>query len=141
MGRPLGKTLLNSGSCIIETCSKEAVRRGYCHAHYSRWRRHGDPLVTKRAVSTIGVTPEYKDRWVEEYKLDKGCADCGYKGHPVALQFDHRPGTVKIRDIKSGQHLGWAALMVEIEKCDVVCANCHAIRTFERQRSLTVEGR
>jgi len=33
---------------------------------------------------------------------------------------------------QSGQQLGWVALLEEIEKCDVVCANCHRIRTVER---------
>jgi hypothetical protein len=97
-------------------------------------------MLLGRAISTPGITTEYKDRWIEEYKLSKGCADCGYRGHPVALEFDHRPDTVKIRDIKSGQHFGWVALQAEIEKCDVVCANCHAIRTFER-KLLDMEGR
>ena len=126
---------VNGGPCLVVDCLKVGVRRGYCRAHYSRWRRHGDPLVLGRAVSTPGVTPAFKNQWVNEYKLSKGCADCGYKGHPAALDFDHLPGTTKVRDIKRGTQLGWQALMDEIAKCEVVCANCHRIRTFDRRHA------
>jgi hypothetical protein len=30
---------------------------------------------------------------------------------------------------------GFDALVAEIEKCDLVCANCHRIRTFTRQQN------
>lgn len=37
------------GTCSI--CGKAGrLQRGWCWAHYSRWRRHGDPLVTSRIV-------------------------------------------------------------------------------------------
>jgi hypothetical protein len=80
------------------------------------------------------MSPEAKKSWVIAYKLTQGCADCGFRSHHAALDFDHRPGTDKVRDIKSGQQLGWKALQDEIAKCDVVCANCHRIRTYLRAR-------
>jgi hypothetical protein len=63
--------------------------------------------------------------------MDHGCADCGYRENAVALQFDHVRGQ-KTFDIAHAVGVGWARIMAEIEKCDVVCANCHAIRTYER---------
>jgi hypothetical protein len=120
-------------TCAVEDCDKDRIRREFCHAHYSRWRRHGDPLVQKRATSVEGMTPAFKKAWVIEYKMSRGCADCGYREHPAALDFDHRPGTVKVRDIKSGHQLGWDALLAEVAKCDVVCANCHRVRTWTRR--------
>lgn len=62
--------------------------------------------------------------------------DCGYVKDERALGFDHLPGTIKVRDIKSGQQLGWEALLEEIAKCEVVCANCHIIRTSERWKEV-----
>lgn len=81
---------------------------------------------------TKGATAQVKADYVRQYKLDKGCVDCGYKAHHSALDFDHKPGTVKVRDIKRGQQFGWLELLDEIAKCDVVCANCHRIRTYNR---------
>ena len=65
-------------------------------------------------------------------KMAVGCADCGYKEHPVALDFDHRPGTEKLFTVAEGCRKPWAVVEAEIAKCDVVCANCHRIRTWTR---------
>ena len=34
-----------SYKCLVQTCTKQSCRRGWCNAHYRRWRRHGDPLA------------------------------------------------------------------------------------------------
>jgi hypothetical protein len=35
--------------CIIEGCEKRAIGRGWCAAHYQRWRKNGDPLTVKQS--------------------------------------------------------------------------------------------
>jgi hypothetical protein len=73
-------------------------------------------------------------RYLTALKLERGCADCGYDAHPAALHFDHLPGTVKRAEV--GRLRGWTTwrrLLEEIAKCEVVCANCHAIRTASRR--------
>jgi len=66
-------------------------------------------------------------------KLGRGCADCGYRTAATALEFDHLPGTAKVREVS---HLygncAWTAVAAEIAKCEVVCANCHKIRSDKR---------
>jgi len=75
------------------------------------------------------------------------CVDCG-RQYPIhVMQLDHRPGTHKrfhVSDPLWGKpspgldaaaaELGSvvAAMRAEIDKCDLVCANCHAERTFRR---------
>ena len=120
--------------CSVVGCSNERVRLQFCSRHYKLNYRNGSPLIQKRATSTPGKGAAERRAYVVAYKLEKGCADCGYREHHAALSFDHLPGTVKVRDIKSGQQLGWKALLDEIAKCEVVCANCHRIRTYERVR-------
>lgn len=120
-------------ACSVEGCVKERQVTGLCRMHYSRKHRHGDVHHLGRASSEPGGAKE-KKAFVDAYKIEHGCIDCGYNAHPAALDFDHLPGTVKVRDIKSGQQLGWAALRAEIAKCEVVCANCHRIRTVTRAR-------
>lgn len=35
-------------TCKIDGCDKRARGRGWCAAHYWRWRKHGDPRITKQ---------------------------------------------------------------------------------------------
>lgn len=66
-----------------------------------------------------------------EIKSSNGCADCG-EDNPIVLDFDHLHD--KKYNISRMVHEGfsWKAIQKEIDKCDVVCANCHRIRTYER---------
>lgn len=134
-GKPKGVGMCNR-PCEVEGCGSMARNREMCSKHYHRWYRHGDPLMQKRATSTPGMSATARKAWADQYKLEHGCADCGYNQHPAALDFDHRPGTIKVRDIKSGKQFGWQALQDEVAKCDVVCANCHRVRTVERRREV-----
>lgn len=69
-------------------------------------------------------------------KLESGCVDCGYRGHPTALQFDHVRGE-KIAVVSSFNNL--KAALAEAEKCEVRCANCHSIRTWKWKQELRKE--
>ena len=69
-----------------------------------------------------------------EYKMAKGCADCGFNDNPFALHFDHLPGHVKISNLSRMLSNGSRSkILREIAKCEVVCANCHAVRTYARR--------
>lgn len=57
--------------------------------------------------------------------------DCGYNAHHSALQFDHVRGK-KSRNVCDARSIKQA--IIEIAKCEVVCANCHAVRTFIRRK-------
>ena len=74
-----------------------------------------------------------KWRLAQIHKLAQGCADCGYNINAYALQFDHINGDKKknVSDLIRSDY-GWATILQEMNKCEVVCANCHAIRTKAR---------
>lgn len=69
---------------------------------------------------------------IDAIKLERGCADCGYREHAVALDFDHRPGELKLASVAHMKQGSWERISREIAKCDVVCANCHRVRTLTR---------
>jgi hypothetical protein len=71
---------------------------------------------------------KYRDL-IDTIKLKKGCIDCGYNSHPEALEFDHRNPSLKTLNISSCYSRKLSIVMDEIEKCDVRCANCHAVKT------------
>lgn len=64
-------------------------------------------------------------------KLERGCARCGYNEHPAALDFNHLDPTEKAFRISSDV-TSLEKTLLEIEKCEVLCANCHRIHTYEQ---------
>jgi hypothetical protein len=60
------------------------------------------------------------------------CKDCCVKYHFSAMEFDHVRGD-KLFDISKHKHYGKDKVLAEIAKCDLVCANCHRIRTHLRR--------
>ena len=56
-------------TCSVEDCEKRHVARGWCGAHYRRWRKHGDPL----AGGTCYATPEEAFLARTEPLLWSGC--------------------------------------------------------------------
>ena len=69
-------------------------------------------------------------RWLNMYKVRKGCSLCGYNANPAALQFDHLDPSLKVQDVSNMITLKLKRLMDEVRKCRVLCANCHMIHTF-----------
>ena len=69
-----------------------------------------------------------------EYLKDKACVDCN-EDNPMVLDFDHLPKYEKSFSIGraiTGSTRSWKSIYLEIEKCEIVCANCHRIRTSTR---------
>lgn len=68
-------------------------------------------------------------RYVHELLADSPCVDCGER-EISTLQFDHVRGT-KTRSVSLmvSSAAAISTLQAEIDKCDVVCGNCHRIRT------------
>ena len=73
--------------------------------------------------------------WNRELKSRTPCADCGGRFHPDAMTWDHLPGHEKLSDISTliRRRFRRKVILDEIEKCELVCANCHAVRTYERR--------
>lgn len=75
-----------------------------------------------------------KSQWIASIKLAAGCVDCGFKTHPHALQFDHLPQHEKKFAIGPAvASRSKESVLAEIAKCEVRCANCHAVKTALRR--------
>jgi len=71
-------------------------------------------------------------QWLYEYKKHLKCSKCGYNSHGAALEF-HHPNNDK--DTHIGQMIcnvtSQEKILKEIEKCEVLCSNCHQILHWE----------
>jgi hypothetical protein len=61
------------------------------------------------------------------------CEDCGKTFPPECMQFDHVRGD-KLFEIGRSVCIALHRVLTEVKKCDLVCANCHAIRTKKRRQ-------
>ncbi len=59
-----------------------------------------------------------------EYK-GKKCGICGYSKCIAALEFHHLDPSQKEFQIGAGNTMSWSRLEAELDKCTLLCANCH----------------
>lgn len=90
------------------------------------YTRREDRLAAQRRANKRHR--DKKRQRLNEVKLARGCARCGYSEHPAALQFHHRDEKFRTVARMAGQR--WELIEEEIAKCDVLCANCHAIHHY-----------
>jgi len=70
-----------------------------------------------------------------ELKDGVPCADCGGVYPVFVMHWDHLPGFEKKGDVSAmvGSRTR-VAILEEIAKCELVCANCHVLRTIDPAR-------
>lgn len=111
----------------------KSCRKEYDRAYHARTRELR--IRQKRAWKDQRVA------WAWSLKSERPCADCRGVFHPAAMHWDHRPGTQKVGEIsRMVTRASLEDTLAEIEKCDLVCANCHAVRTYERRRDVAQPG-
>ena len=105
-------------------------RSEYGKQHYAKNRQR---YIDQAKVINDKLRLE-RTRYLIDYFRTNPCIDCG-EPDPVVLEFDH------LRDKSFAVSYGlttqrWQTVLDEIEKCEVVCANCHRRRTARRRGSL-----
>lgn len=104
----------------------------------ANWKRWYD---NNKKVHIARVRRNEKDRkrrmkeWFDAYKASLKCEACGF-AHPAALDFHHKTGPKEF-SIGLRSHSGWSIDRVkkEIEKCVVLCANCHRIHHWNERKN------
>ncbi len=74
--------------------------------------------------------------WLNKYKKAKGCEWCGYNQHAEALHFDHVDQSEKHREVSAMYGMKLKTIFLEIRKCRVMCANCHAHHSKNQQNGV-----
>lgn len=107
-------------------------------AYHKEW--YAETIEQRREYRRKSYDPEkardkyMRRRAVIDEAKDKPCMDCGVKYPSYVMQFDHRdPATKSFGIGPRGTGRSVEALLAEIAKCDVVCANCHAERTHQQR--------
>jgi len=93
------------------------------------WRPYCSKCYRERYMAANKKKETERRAAVNKIK-DVPCADCGGKFPPCAMDFDHRDKSTKSFNVAQRIRGSVDTLMIEVAKCDIVCANCHRIRTF-----------
>ena len=107
---------------------KEATRRYY--------ESHNNEYLARNRLKKAAIRD-----WIIEQK-DRPCMDCGHTYPHYVMDFDHREDEEKLYEpTRLYVMQSWKKAREEVEKCDVVCANCHRERTFKRTNQEVREAR
>lgn len=85
--------------------SRTRTRCNSCNTKVRRFRNK------KRAIELLGGK----------------CVRCGYSGHQAALEFHHLDPSIKSFTIGMVANKAWKSIVDEIQKCELLCSNCHRI--------------
>ena len=106
-----------------------------CTLCQKAWYKEYYRTSTKEKSRLRGNNEEHRDflRSTIRKLKDFPCVDCGVRYPYYVMDWDHI-GTDKLFNISKavGAGITLARLLEEISKCELVCANCHRVRTHER---------
>lgn len=112
----------NTAASVYQSYCKECGKR-LTRSHYRN---------NKRQYLDRNIRSFMKRRELVRQIKSRACADCGIQYPFYVMDFDHREGETKEYELNRIDRMTTRALLREIKKCDVVCANCHRIRTYQR---------
>lgn len=101
-----------------------ACHSDYTHDHYIKNKQYYKNKAARRRR-------ELQD-WMAEQKSILKCSRC-VESHAACLEFHHTDPTQKDENLSTAVNRGWSVqrLISEIEKCEVVCSNCHRKLHYE----------
>lgn len=96
--------------------------------------RNVGPAERARRIQQKARSRQKKRDVVNAYLADHHCIRCGFSD-PRALQFHHRDRRSKVDAVGTmvNKQAAMGDILAEIEKCDVLCANCHSIHHAEER--------
>jgi hypothetical protein len=127
------------GRCNAELPLTEFARYGSGHQSYCRackkaydaewYQQNREKRRGKVKADRVAMAA-----WLDSLKEGRECADCGVAYPSYVMEWDHLPGARKtfvMADVRRSR-FSRGRILREVEKCELVCANCHRERTFRR---------
>lgn len=115
--------------------SKKDGLQGYCIAcdkikQKEYYNKNIKKLRAERRVLTLNRRRKNVE-FLYKYLLEHPCIDCGEKD-PIVLDFDHKDGKQKFKNISEMMCYSLTKIIEEINKCEVRCSNCHRRKTAKQ---------
>ena len=120
-------TLRNQGKTYNQIKNELNCSKGTISYHVGKGQK-------EKAGARALRTRQKQMALLHEYKEKIGCHDCNAIFPHYILEFDHKPEFKKLDGVyRVLKNFGIEKAWEEVAKCDVVCANCHKIRTYNRK--------
>ena len=111
--------------------SKDGLQ-GFCKECHSKYRRKHYLENRQKYIDKANKQRAKKLEWFKNLKGTFKCNRCG-ENHPACLHFHHKDSSIKDGCIsRFADSASKKRLLVEIEKCEVLCANCHSKEHFSK---------
>ncbi len=114
-------------------------------ADFYKWNKTKDGLMSRCKTCHCAKQKQHRDNPETEYNkqsrlrrlvrkqkaiemFGNKCADCHKMFHPNVYDFHHLDP--KLKDLTLGEllHKSWKHIEPELQKCIMLCANCHRLR-------------
>ena len=91
-----------------------------------QWHKEDYELKKQFHLDRRGQHKKEQRQWFQNIKESLSCSKCG-ETHSSILCFHHRDMSQKVMNLSVMVHQGYGKerILGEIEKCDVLCHNCH----------------
>lgn len=136
---------MECSKCHLEKTEAEFSRRGkgfktYCKVcQAAKAKEYYEANKPKRLQQIAANVKRFRANLkaeIDEVKASTPCTDCGRCYPPYVMEYDHLPGFEKVNNVSTliGQtNIKKSRIYDEIGKCELVCANCHRVRTHNRR--------
>jgi hypothetical protein len=131
----------------LDYCSKCALKIknkqektsicSYCKISYVK-TKHSSKYILFPNLCMLCIENNYsalvKKRCIDY--LGSKCIRCGFNKCIWGLEFHHRIPDTKLFAISTGYEYPWRRLKNELDKCDLLCANCHREQHFNLNKDI-----
>lgn len=105
-------------------------------SYRKEWYEKNKESEREKAKDRQSIRRKEFKKWFKEFKTTLKCSICGFS-HPAALDFHHKdPSTKEFNLGAIGCSVSKEKIIEEIEKCDILCANCHRIHHYQENTSM-----
>lgn len=95
----------------------------------------------RQKIKESAALSRIQKREIIEKVKDHPCLDCGGRFPSECMDFDHVRGVKRFNIANiGGSSMSVDVLFEEMAKCEIVCANCHRIRTKKRSKGLPISS-
>jgi hypothetical protein len=144
-----GRVLLMNERRVLDEVAKCDVVCANCHRTRTRLQHQARLAARGPSTARSPRIEEKRRNWRRDAAFldalrNVPCVECGGRFPPWAMEFDHRDAASKrfeltrmVGKISVGN---LTRVLAEIDRCDIVCTNCHRDRTFRRRSSTALLG-